>query len=122
MRVFSVLVLFCTISAHAVNYSNTHYTAPTISMQSVNSGSYMSSGSSYSAEVYSVGASAPASTPSGPRKAPPDVGGGGGDEPVVSDYTPTNPQFSPIGNGLLPLILIALVYTLVIYKRKKHIS
>lgn len=87
---------------------------PSATMQSVNSSAYMSSGSTFTSTVYSVGASAPSPTAS-PRKAPP---GGGGE----SGYDPNNPQFSPIGDALFPLLLMVMVYatSLLLRRRRKR--
>ena len=86
---------------------------PSASIQSVNSISYMSSGSAYSSAVYDVGSYSPMqNTASGPRKAPPGTGG-------ESGYDPSNPQFSPLGDAVLPLLLMALAFAAYIAIRKK---
>ena len=84
---------------------------PSATMQSVNSSAYMSSGSTFTSTVYSVGASAPSPTAS-PRKAPP---GGGGE----SGYDPNNPQFSSIGDALWPMLWMILAYGIVAFIRRK---
>lgn len=71
----------------------------------------MSSGSTFTSTVYSVGASAPSPT-ARPRKAPP---GGGGE----SGYDPNNPQFSPIGDALWPMLWMILAYGIVAFIRRK---
>ena len=48
----------------------------------------------------------------GPRKAPP---GGGGE----SGYDPNNPQFSPIGDALWPMLWMILAYGIVAFIRRK---
>lgn len=76
----------------------------------------MSSGSTYTPEVYAIGANSPSATPSGPRR----VSGLGTDD---SGYQGgNNPQFSPIGDALIPLLLIALAYTAIRAHRKKRLS
>ena len=79
---------------------------PLAKMQSVNNASFMSSGSTHAStiSIYEVESSTPEATGRSIRKAPP--GGGGG----ASDYDPTNPQFSPIGDAVLPLLALAILY------------
>lgn len=115
-KILSILILMIGIKAYAVDYTigASQATAPSVSMQSVNSSAYMSSGSTYTSEIYTVGASAP-SAAAGLRKAPP---GGGG----TSDYDPNNPQFSPIGDALLPLMLMALAYMVIRVRRKRQVA
>ena len=50
----------------------------------------------------------------GPRKAPP-----GTDD---SGYDPANPQFSPLGDALLPLLIMALAFTGLTYLRKSKFN
>ena len=114
-KILAILILMIGIKAYAVDYTigASQATAPSVTMQSVNSSAYMSSGSTYTSEIYTVGASAP-SAAAGPRKAPP--GGGGG----TSDYDPSNPQFSPIGDALIPLLLMVMAYaTYLLLRRRK---
>ena len=77
----------------------------------------MSSGSTYTPEVYAVGSYSPSSaTPSGPRR----VSGLGTDD---SGYQGgNNPQFSPIGAAVLPLLIMALAFTAIRAHRKKRLS
>lgn len=57
-----------------------------------------------------IGASSPTG---GPRKAPPSVGGGEGNKPVLPGY---NNQ--PLTDGVGALLLAALVYAVVIIRRR----
>jgi hypothetical protein len=57
-----------------------------------------------------IGASSPTG---GPRKAPPSIGGGEGNKPVLPGY---NNQ--PLTDGVGALLLAALVYAMVIIRRK----
>ena len=74
--------------------------------------SMQTSGSTYTPQVTAVGAEAPAAqspvgvAPSGPRKMP-DL-----PKPEGQDNT-------PIGDAVLPLTLMALVYALVVYFRRR---
>lgn len=113
-KIFAILICSIGISAYAIDYTAMQISTPAATMQSVNSSAYMSSGSKYTPEVYPVGASAP-SAAAGPRKAPP--GGGGG----ASGYDPSNPQFSPIGDALIPLFLMVMAYaTSILLRRRKR--
>lgn len=111
-------LLFLSPTVYAVDYAPFGQTvAPSVSIQSVNNSGYMTVGSSYSSDVYAVGSYSPSSaTPSGPRR----VSGLGTDD---SGYQGgNNPQFSPIGDALIPLLLIALAYTAIRAHRKKRLS
>lgn len=111
-KIIAILICSIGISAYAIDYTAMQMTTPVASMQSVNSSAYMSSGSTYTPEVYTVGASAP-SAAAGPRKAPP---GGGG----TSGYDPNNPQFAPLGDALIPLLLMVMAYaTYLLLRRRK---
>ena len=102
-------------------------TAPSVSFRST-SGAYMSTGSAYSSTVHEVGSYSPiAHAPgSGSRKA-----GGFNDIPVDDDddtgdptgdgYDPSNPKL-PIGDAVLPLLIMALAYTAIRAHRKKRLS
>lgn len=57
-----------------------------------------------------IGASSPTG---GPRKAPPSIGGGEGNKPVLPGY---NNQ--PLTDGVGALLLAALVYAMVIIRRR----
>ena len=115
MKAFFVSIL-CVISIGLYAADFTPATAPSTTIQSVNNASYMSSGSTYSSAVYEVGSYSPAahSPARGPRKASPGTDNTG--------YDPNNPQFSPIGDALIPLLLIALAYTAIRARRKKRLS
>lgn len=89
------------------------FSASVASMQSVNHIAYMSSGSTYRSKVYDVNCSA-STTGRGVRKAPPGTDGSG--------YDPNNPQFAPIGNSIIPLLIMALIYMIVAYRRKTKVS
>ena len=115
-----IIILLCLIgiqvyAADYVPYVVTS-TAPAASMQSVNNTSYMSSGSTYSSAVYTVNSESPyaAASGRGVRKAPPGTDDTGHD--------PSNPQFSPIGDAVIPLLIMALIYMLVAYRRKTKVS
>lgn len=90
---------------------------PSMTMQSVNTSGYMVSGSMYSSNVYEVGSTSPtSSSPGSPiRKAPPGPGG------ESDDYDPDNPQFAPIGDPVVPMLLMALA-GLIYLRRKKVIK
>ena len=105
------------ISVYAVDYAPfASSVPPSAAMQSVNNSGYMTVGSSYSSDVYAVGSYSPSSAPAaGPRKAPPSTGG-------ESGYDPNNPQFAPLGDALLPLLLMALAFTGLTYLRKSKIT
>ena len=104
------------VSLYAVEYSPfvPHTQAPMTDMRSVNNNAYMSSGSTYSPAVYEVGACNVGTTSPamGPRKAPPVTGG-------ESTYDPNNPQFAPLTDALLPLLLLALGYGVLFLPKKK---
>ena len=99
-------------------------TAPSVSFRST-SGAYMSTGSAYSSTVHEVGSYSPAAHApgSGPRKA-----GGFNDIPVDDDetenptgdgYDPSNPKL-PIGDALIPLLLMVMAYaTYLLLRRRK---
>lgn len=113
-KILAILILMIGIKAYAVDYTigASQATAPSVTMQSVNNSAYLSIGSDYSSNVYDVGQSAPARA--GVRKAPP--GGGGG----TSGYDPSNPQFSPPGDALIPLLLMVMAYaTYLLLRRRK---
>ena len=97
---------------------HTQYMAitPPVSISSVNNAGYMSTGSAFSSEVYDVGSDDPYSPPQrNLRKA----GGPGTIEPGTgSDYDPNNPQFAPVGDSIIPLLMIALIYALMAFRRK----
>ena len=117
-----ILIIFMISSLcaalHAAEFEPFAATTPATTMQSVNNSSYMTSGSAYSGAVYTVGASEPNNAPSRPgqiRKA-----GGPGSTGGTSDYDPNNPQFSPIGDALIPLILMVMAYATVLFLRRRR--
>lgn len=92
---------------------------PSVTFRST-SGTYMSSGSTYSSAVFEIGSSSPAHAPagSGPRKSGfNDITTGG----ESTDYDPSNPTL-PLGDALIPLLLMALAYTAIRAHRKKRLS
>ncbi len=112
-RVISILISFLAINLYAAVQTPfaAPMNAPVAQMQSVNNATYMSSGSAYSSDIYQVDADAPMYAAS-PRKAPPVKDPTGG-------YDPTNPQFSPIGEGLIPLLIMLMAYATCIFLRRK---
>jgi hypothetical protein len=90
---------------------------PSVTFRST-SGTYMSSGSTYSSAVFEIGSSSPSSAPaSGPRKGPPSVTPG----TPSDDYDPNNPTL-PLGDALLPLMLMALAYMVIRVRRKRQVA
>ncbi len=115
MKAFFVSIL-CVISIGLYAADFTPATAPSTTMQSVNNASYMSSGSTYSSTVYAIGATSPSDAPArGPRKPPP-----GSD---TSGYHPDNPLFAPLGDALIPLFRMVMVYAtyLLLLRRKSRV-
>jgi len=114
-------ILFCTIgiSAYALDYTPIQATAPTATMQSVNKGDYMSAGSSYAPNVHEVGATTP-SRGAGPRKSgfnditTGEATGEGG-------YDPGNTHFGPVGDALIPLLLMVMAYASYLLLRRRKI-
>lgn len=92
---------------------------PTYEFQSVNNTTVMSGSSgtgtsSYSSTIYDVGASSPTSGRGvGARKniGPPSQEGTGGNEPIID----------PIGDAVLPLLLMAALAGVVTYVRRKRL-
>lgn len=119
MRRF-IIILLCSIGIHAYAFDYAPFSgpkqAPEFTMHSVNNMAYMSSGSAYSPSVYDVSCSA-STTGRGIRRA-----GGPGGTGGESGYDPSNPQFSPIGDAVIPLLIMALIYMLVAYRRKSKVS
>ena len=122
------LIIPCAAFAHGYTERQPAFgaIAPSVSFRST-SGAYMSTGSAYSSTVHEVGSYSPAAHApgSGPRKA-----GGFNDIPVDNDdtedptgdgYDPTNPQL-PLGDALLPLMLMALVYMVIRVRRKRQVA
>ena len=94
---------------------------PSVTFRST-SGAYMSTGSAYSSTVHEVGSYSPAAHAYGsrPRKSGfNDITTG--DPTGEGGYDPTNPQL-PLGDALLPLMLMALAYMVIRVRRKKRLS
>lgn len=112
-KILAILFLIIGIDAYAVDFTQeaSPVTTPTATMQSVNNSAYLSTGSDYSSNVYEVSSSGPA-RPAGVRKAPPGTDNTG--------YDPNNPQFAPLGDAIIPLLLMVMVYaTTVLLRRRK---
>ena len=110
-----IIILLCLIGVQVYAFEYVMLgaqTNPVANMSSVNDIEYMSSGSKYSSDVDEIDTSTPDDAPVArrARKSAPGVDDG--------SYNPNNPQFSPIGDAVLPLIVMALVYMLVAYRRK----
>ena len=94
---------------------------PSVTFRST-SGAYMSTGSAYSSTVHEVGSYSPAAHAYGsrPRKSgfnditTGEATGEGG-------YDPNNPNL-PLGDAILPLMLMALAYMVIRVRRKKRLS
>lgn len=116
-HILSIFLCAIGISVYAVDYAPfASSVPPSAAMQSVNNTDYMTVGSSYSSDVYAVGSYSPSHAPAvGPRKAPPGTGG-------ESTYDPNNPQFSPIGDALWPMLWMILAYGIVAFIRRKKIE
>ncbi len=104
-RMITILICSLAINLFAADFIPfvASASAPLAEMQSVNNVSFMSSGSTYSSDIYEIDTSAPSSNSRSVRKAPPGTGG-------ESGYDPNNPQFSPIGDAVLPLLTLAILY------------
>ena len=92
---------------------------PSVTFRST-SGAYMSTGSAYSSTVHEVGSYSPAAHAYGsrPRKSGfNDITTGG----ESTDYDPNNPNL-PLGDAILPLMLMALAYMVIRVRRKKRLS
>ena len=99
------------------------FTLPTVAQDFQSTSAMTGSGSAFGSQVTAVGAAevsdmatttesySPAR--SGVRKAPPGTGG-------ESGYDPNNPQFSPLGDAMWPLLLCAAVFCGVITLRRKR--
>lgn len=111
-------ILFCTIgiSVYAVDFTPIQATAPSASMQSVNNGSYMSAGSSYAPVVHDVGAYSPMA--SGPHRTKAGFGDITTDQPS-EDYDPNNTQIGPVGDALIPLLLMGMAYAAYVFLRRR---
>ena len=103
-RMITILICSLAINLFAVNFTPFVEPAnvPLAEMQSVNNASFMSSGSTHASTIYEVESSTPEATGRSIRKAPPGKDDG--------THDPNNPQFSPIGDAVLPLLALAILY------------
>lgn len=110
-RLILIFLCFFGLTLYAVEHApvNSSPDANSMMMPSVNNNAFMSSGSTYSSAVYEIGSYSPTKSPV--RKAPPSTGG-------ESDYDPNNPQFAPIADALILLIILAFSYALYIMRRR----
>ena len=112
-----IIILFCALGIHIYAVEYTPFAAPTTApvatMRSVNNTGYLSSGSTYTPTVYEVGTSSPSRA--GVRKAPPSV-----TPSTPSDFDPANTNYGPVGDALIPLILMVMAYAAyILLKRRK---
>ena len=100
----TILICSLAINLFAVNFTPFVEPAnvPLAEMQSVNNASFMSSGSTHASTIYEVKSSTPEATGRSIRKAPPGKDDG--------THDPNNPQFSPVGDAVLPLLALAILY------------
>lgn len=100
----TILICSLAINLFAVNFTPFVEPAnvPLAEMQSVNNASFMSSGSTHASTIYEVKSSTPEATGRSIRKAPPGKDDG--------THDPNNPQFAPIGDAVLPLLALAILY------------
>ncbi len=107
-RMITILICSLAVNLFAADFTPfaASASAPLAKMESVNNVSFMSSGSTYSSDIYDIDASAPSSNGRSVRKA----GGPGTPSGESTDYDPNNPQFSPIGDAVLPLLALAILY------------
>lgn len=103
-RMITILICSLAINLFAVNFTPFVEPAnvPLAEMQSVNNASFMSSGSTHASTIYEVKPSTPEATGRYIRKAPPGKDDG--------THDPNNPQFAPIGDAVLPLLALAILY------------
>ena len=117
---FALLVLVCAVAQAQV------FSAPMPDNNAIQSQQIYSSGSSYNGTIYEpfgtsvpseqseVGASySPAKAPGRPRRTETQDGRDAGDATTGSDL-------SPIGDALLPLMLIAAAYSTLFLRRRKE--
>ena len=81
-------------------------------MRSVNDTRYMDTGSRFRSTVSEVGSGISTTSYAGPRLAPPSVSG-------TTEDIFTNPQYGPIGDAIIPLLMMAMGYGVVLYRRRK---
>ena len=114
-KILGIMVFVLGIAGYAAAQSFQQAVAPAVNMQSVNNSSMMTSGSSYSSPIQAVGAYSPA----GPHKAKKDDDG----FEVIDPNTPSseeinNPQYGPVGDALIPLMLCAGAYLIIRARRR----
>lgn len=112
-KILGIMVFVLGIAGYAAAQSFQQAVAPAVNMQSVNNSSMMTSGSSYSSSVQEVGAYSPA----GPHKAKMD-GGLPSVDPTQPAADPNNPQYGPVGDALIPLMLCAGAYLIIRARRR----
>ena len=116
-RMITILICSLAINLFAVNFIPFVEPAnvPLAEMQSVNNASFMSSGSTHASTIYEVESSTPETIGRSIRKAPPGKDDG--------THDPNNPQFSPIGDAVLPLLALAILYAafLFLHFRRRQI-
>ena len=88
-------------------------------MRSVNSTSFMSSGSRYCSLANEIGSGVASGSRRGPRLAPPGINN---DNPTIVEDNFNNPQYGPVGDALIPLLLMAVLYTFVRRLRRRKVS
>ena len=113
-KILGIMVFVFGIAGYAAAQSFQQAVAPAVNMQSVNNSSMMSSGSSYSSPIQAVGAYSPA----GPHKAKKDDGFPEIGKDVESSEEINNPQYGPVGDALIPLMLCAGAYLIIRARRR----
>lgn len=108
-KILGIMFFVLGIAGYAAAQSFQQAVAPAVNMQSVNNSTLMSSGSAYSSDIQEVGAYSPSTA--GVRKAPPTPGGG-------TSYDPNSPQYGPVGDALIPLMLCAGAYLIIRARRR----
>ncbi len=112
-----IIILICALGMqlYAVEYTpfaSNRATAPVAAMHSVNNTTHMASGTTYAPTVYAVGASAPSHA--GVRKAPPSV-----TPETPADVDPANTNYGPVGDALIPLLLMGMAYAMYVFLRRR---
>ena len=100
-----------------IRYESTTTQMPTLSMSTMNA-SMMKSGSALPMAAVSGTTMANDNAPGGPKRAKKDVGGGGSTDDDEDPDVPGEPM--PIGDAVLPLMLMAMLFAGVIAVRKKR--
>lgn len=83
-------------------------------MTSVNNTTFMTAGSRFKSAVYEIGSGSASNNQVGPRKAPPTIEDG-----TTTTDNFNNPQYGPVGDAIIPLLLLALGYGVVLYNKRK---